>query len=83
MTSPVAFEPILRAILQSEGGKDFLRWLIVDICGCLRSPMASTESDIQYQCGKQDVGYLLLDLLLATQPQILAKLMEPPDENTP
>lgn len=82
MSSPVAFEPILRAVLQTEGGKDFLRWLLIDICGCLRSPMAGTGHDIQYLCGKQDVGYLLLELLLATQPQILATLMEVPDAST-
>lgn len=76
MTGPVPFAPILKAVLESEGGQEFLRWYLMDICGCLRSPMASSDRDVNYLCGKQDAGYVLLDLLLETQPQALATLME-------
>lgn len=82
MSSPVAFAPILQAILHSEGGKDFLRWLLLDNCGILRSPMASTDRDISYLCGKQDIGYLLLELIHEESPAYLATLMEVSNAST-
>lgn len=79
MTDSVLHQSTLEAILRSEGGIDFLRWLLLDTCGILRSPMAATDNDIKYLCGRQDVGYALLDLLTAHSPKTLTALLEPPN----
>ena len=73
---PAGTEPLRKLIADPEG-LIFLRWLLLDICGILRSPMGLGD-DLPYLCGKQDVGYQLLPALRAANPNILI-LLEPPD----
>lgn len=79
--SPPFAAPLLAA-LRAHEGMVFFRWLLLDSCGILRSPMAVLEADMRYLCGKQDIGYALLELLTEADPSFLAKLMEKPDANS-
>ena len=76
MPAPDPFAEPLRVLLSSSEGRDFARWLLVDVCGVLRSPMAETAGDIQYQCGKQDIGYMLIPHLVGANPSFASILME-------
>lgn len=70
----------LRKLINDAEGLVLLRWLLLEVCGCLRSPMGRGD-DLPYLCGKQDVGYALLPLLTAVNPNFLALLtQELPDE---
>lgn len=83
MTTPTPpFVSVLKLALQHQEGRDLFRWLLLDACGILRSPMSSTEHDIRYLCGKQDIGYALLELLAQADPSILATLMEATNEKS-
>lgn len=70
-----SFDEPLRAALLAPGGQEFIEWLLRDVCGCFRSPMGA-EGDIQYLCGKQDVGYALAPIVGRVSPATLIKLME-------
>jgi hypothetical protein len=67
--------PIQSLALTLEG-EAFLIWLISDVCGVFRSPMAPTERDSAYLFGKQDVGNALLPLVARASPKTLNKLLE-------